>query len=541
MVRTMCLALAASLIVTGGLRGQDIDSPAPVVDTVVIVTGNVFTPEQSANNFFFRAMNAIHIVTKQQVIWKELLFRPGEAYDSVKLAESERLLRAREIFRRVHIDSMRIGDRLAVIVDTQDGWSTKPNLKLTVATDGTWTGQFGLSEINLLGSGNLAHAAYVKDTDRRGLQLAGDFRRLLGSPLEAAGSVNLWNDGPDGFWRFGDAWVSNLDSKSILYDGEAADRRILQYRIEDAATPDTTFYQHEFFTNRLTGAFASRADAERYLRLGAKAEVRQEKYYLQRDSLLEIPDTVYGELGLFGEYSHSRFKQISYFNGFGDEDIDISTRLRLTLNLAASGLGYRRTGIGPQVEVSTGTQTASTFLVSSLKASGLLTEAGLDSGRVVLDLTFGLKPLPRHSTALYVSAGAQENPPPGQEFDLGFQAPPRSWEPHSFVGTRMIWGTVEHRWYALEALLDLISIGFAAFFDYGGAWYDGQDARFGGNIGIGLRMGGALSTAARTGRIDFGCRIGENSDLGDRCVATLGAGFVFPWNPRAADLVQRTY
>jgi hypothetical protein len=510
--------------------GQAVTAQAPAIDTIIIRTHNVFTREQTEGNFAFRLMNAIHAITKETTVRAELLFGPGEPYDSVKAAESARNLRARELFVSVDIDTTRIDGRLAVIVDTRDAWTLKPKFSFTVATDGTLTGQLGLSEINLFGTGNLAHFAYVKEAERHGPQLTADFRRLFGTELGAAGSVTFWSDGTDGFWRLGDPWTSSLDPRSIMYDGEASDRRVLQYRVDDFGR-DTTTYDRNAFINRLTVANAQIKEPTRYLRFGAKAEVRQEQYVLRQDVAPAAEDSLYGEFGLFGEYSETRFQQVRYFNGFGEEDINVSSRVKLTLNLAASGLGYRRTGIGPHVEAALGTRGANAFAVSTLKGSGLFTDAGLDSGRVVLDVTVGLKPWPRHSTTLYVTAGAQENPPPGQEFNLGFETPPRSWEPFAFVGTRMVWGTVEHRWYKWEALFDLISVGLAAFVDYGGAWYPDQDPRFGGNVGIGLRMGGALSAAARTGRLDFGCRFGQGSDVGDRCVATLGAGFVFPWNP----------
>jgi hypothetical protein len=466
-----------SLCLPAAALGQAVTAPAPAIDTVIIHTRNVFTREQTEGNFAFRLMNAIHAITKETTVRDELLFGPGEPYDSVKAAESARNLRARELFVNVDIDTTRIDGKLAVIVDTRDAWTLKPKFSFTIATDGTWTGQFGLSEINLFGSGNLAHIAYVKEAERAGPQATADFRRLFGTELGAAGSVTLWDDGTDGFWRFGDPWTSSLDPRSVMYDAEASERRVLQYRVDDLGR-DTTTYDRNALINRLTA---------------------------------------------------------------GTAPISEPTRVKLTLNLAASGLGYRRTGIGPHVEAALGTRGANAFAVSTLKGSGLFTDAGLDSGRVVLDVTLGFKLWPRHSTTLYVTAGAQENPPPGQEFNLGFETPPRSWEPFAFVGTRMVWGTLEHRWYKWEALFDLVSVGLAAFMDYGGAWYPDQDPRFGGNAGIGLRMGGALSAAARTGRLDFGCRFGQGADFGDPCVVTFGAGFVFPWNPAAADLVQKKY
>ncbi len=521
-------------------RAQTIEAEPPVVDTIIILTQNVFPPETAEKNFAFRFMNAIHITTKRDFIWRELLFRPGEPYDSVKVEESERNLRAREIFREIDIDSLRLPDgRLAVVVDTWDGWSTKPKFKLTIASDGTWTGQFGLTEINLLGSGNLAHIAYRKDVDRDGLELIGDFRRMLGSRVGVSGNVIFWDDGTEGYWRFGVPFLTTLDRTMLEHDGEAANQRVLQYFVDDPAAPDTAFYQRDAQIVRLTGALATIAETQRYLRVGLKGEVRQEKFVTreadEEPDLDLVPDSVYGLVGAYGEYSQTRFKEVRYFNGFGSEDIDLSTRLSVTAYLAPSGWGYEETGIGPRLSAQTGYRSAAWFLQTKLDANGLFTDAGLDSGRVVLDLTFGLKPAPRHSTAVYVTAGWQEDVRPGDEFDLGFETPPRSWEPHSFVGTRMVWGTVEHRWYPLEALLELVSLGFAAFIDYGGAWYPGQDERFGGNIGIGLRQGGSLSTAARTGRLDLGYRFGEGV-TGDRWVLTFGAGFVFPWNPSAGEV-----
>ena len=69
------------------------------------------------------------------------------------------------------------------------------------------------------------------------------------------------------------------------------------------------------------------------------------------------------------------------------------------------------------------------------------------------------------------------NPKPGDEFDLGFENAPRGWAAHSFVGDKAWWAQIEHRYFAVDKFLNLVGIGFGAFFDYGGAWYDDQSAR----------------------------------------------------------------
>ena len=92
----------------------------------------------------------------------------------------------------------------------------------------------------------------------------------------------------------------------------------------------------------------------------------------------------------------------------------------------------------------------------------------------------------------------------------------------------------EHRWFAFDKVLNLVGIGFAAFLDVGGAWYaksDGiapsQPSRFGGNVGVGIRLGSTLSTIPNTGRLDVGYQFGDGVP-GNGWAVSFGSGFVFP-------------
>jgi hypothetical protein len=536
MTRTGAIVLALAAAASTPLRAQE---SVPVIDTIIIHTADVFTPQEMEGKGFFRFLNSIHIITRENVIRDELLFREGDPFDETVFRETARNLRKREIFKRVDIDTTRIDGKFAVIVDTQDGQSLKPNFSFSVATDGSWTGRLGVTESNLLGTGALASIVYVKEIERHGPQLAANFRRLFGSQIRAKGIVSLWNDGTDGWWRLGDPFYSNEDRYSVEYDGEASGRRVLEYRIDSTGFRDTTFYRRDALINRFMGVTAPIAESKRYLRLGLDAWLRQEKFILLQDSGQSVPDSLYAAFGLWAELKSARFQTVRYFNGFINEDIDQSPRVKLFVNLAPANLGYERTGIVPGLDASYGTGGARSFFVVNLKAHGLFTDAGLDSGRVEANLTLGTLIARRHSTAIYILAGVQENPPAGQQFSLGFNTPPRSWEANSFVGTRALWGTLEHRWFAVDDFLKLFAVGLAAFVDYGGAWYPDQKPRFGGDFGIGLRMGSALGTVARTGRIDLGYRFGQGSDVGSRLVLSIGGSFVFPWNPKATDLVQR--
>ncbi len=525
-LRPIALCVGLIALPADDLIGQTDKNPRSTIDTVIVVNHNVFTPEEAQKSFIFRTMNAVRFRTRGYVVRDELLFAAGEPYDSVKVAETERNLRARDIFRQVDIDTVRIDGKLAAIVTTKDGWSSRPIFQLSLKSQGTWTGIIGFTEINAAGTGNLIHLAYRKDVDRDGVQVIGDFRRVLGSPLASGGTVISFSDGDQGSWGFGRPFYSVEDSRSIAYSGFAASRRVLQYRVENPSAPDTSFFWRRAMIHRLGGAFAASKSKTHYLRLGAAAEVRREEYLQLQDTALVVPDTVTGTVTLVAEYRGARFRETRFFNGFTDEDLDLSSFARLSLSLAPEAWGYRRSGIGPRLDLAAAVHPPGGFIKGQLSADGLFTDAGLDTGRVVVSLTFGAKPLRRHATVLYVMGGLQEGPPPGDEFDLGFQLPPRSWEPHSFTGTRAVLGTFEHRWFIWDSILNLVGIGVAFFVDYGGAWYPDQSARFGGNIGVGLRTGGALGTGARHGRLDVGYRFGDDV-VGSRWVLSFGPGLTF--------------
>ncbi len=94
------------------LSAQGIDSTSVpphgdsmVVRAVELQRRDVFDPSETG--FIPRLANALHIQTRAVTVRRELLFRPGEPYDSASVAESERNLRSLGIFRRVTIDSVR--------------------------------------------------------------------------------------------------------------------------------------------------------------------------------------------------------------------------------------------------------------------------------------------------------------------------------------------------------------------------------------------------------------------------------------------------
>lgn len=531
---------ATSAAPTGASGARIVPGP-PVVDTVILRRQDIFSAEVAGHGLLPRVVNALHVTTRPWVIRQEVLLAAGAPWNSALAAETERNLRRRGLFRRVDVDSQRVDGRLAAVVRTVDAWSILPRLEAQVAADGTLTGALGGTETNLGGTGNLVRIWYVKDVDRDGTVLAAGMPRLASSRLGLGGTFQDLSDRTAGSWAGGLSFRSLSDRWSLFADGAAFDGRVLSFRSESAAPPDTARWQRRAVVQRLGVAYAPAAHPRGYLRVGLTGEVRREEFFDRRLALVDsarfVPDTVYGLVGAWAELRRADFVALRYLNGFTEEDQDLSRIAFLGAKLAPGGWGYARTGLGLRGRLSAGTRigapgsSAGARLLLKLLADahGTFDGAGLDSGRIVLRSTAALKPSERHATFLALSGGLQEDPPPGDEIDLGFRVPPRLWHPHAFTGTRSFALTLEHRWYAWNGLLDIFGLGASGFLDYGGAWFEDQEARLGGNLGGALLLGWPLRATPILTELSLGWRFGGGISAAGRSrwAAALGTGIRF--------------
>lgn len=104
------------------------------------------------DKFIEKAGNSVHVKTRKFVIKNYLLQKPGDAYDSLKIMESERLIRRQRFTRRVNIEYELIGENLDSVdlyVSTLDSWTIFPNVTFSGSRAG-----FRLRERNFLGLGH---------------------------------------------------------------------------------------------------------------------------------------------------------------------------------------------------------------------------------------------------------------------------------------------------------------------------------------------------------------------------------------------------
>jgi len=380
-----------------------------------------------------------------------------------------------------------------------------------------------MAEKNLLGTATRAGAHYRDEPDRTATAFSLGMDRAFGSPVAIAGLYDHLSDGDRGGWNVGVPWRALTDKQSIELIGATGRERILRYR--DGVLSDSV--QRRSLLQTVNYGRAISASAAGYVRVGVLAQLYRAEHVTYADTGLAMPDSVTGAVGFFGELNRARFKVVTHYNGFAqDFDVDLSSRLSMTTWLAPKAFGYEETGVGAAVGIQTGIPLGRGFATIQANANALFNSAGVDSGQVWAALTVATLPFRRQATVFHIEAGAQRGIAFGAEYDIGHGVGPRAFGPHSFTGTRQVWGSLEHRAFVIDEVLGMLGVGFAAFVDYGGAWFRDEPRRVGGDVGFGLRLGATRATGPNVGRIDLAYKFGDYIE-GKRWVVSFGRGFAF--------------
>lgn len=137
------------------------------IGTITIVRDNVFDPDDpKESGAFYQFFNRFHIVTRERIIRRQLLFAEGEPYDRRLLEETERILRENRYLYDASVTAETGSDgRAHVTVRTRDIWTITPALSIS-RKGGENKTIVGLEEGNLLGLGQRIRVLRIDDVDR---------------------------------------------------------------------------------------------------------------------------------------------------------------------------------------------------------------------------------------------------------------------------------------------------------------------------------------------------------------------------------------
>ncbi len=550
--RTVAIALVAIAFPSHRLPAQ---SPAPIIDTIVIVTRNVFespgTPaprDSSASGpavetvpglrFLTRVANAVHVRTHASVIRRTLLLDQGARYDSARVLESERALRSLNVFREVAIDTTRIGNKLALRVVTADGWSTKPQLNYSSAGgDATWQG--GIEEENFLGTATSLTALYTSTPDRNLGSFLYQNPHLFGRRPRLLGLYQTLSDGRRGAWGLSLPFYETAAPWALGTGGEVATQRVLQFRDDreldaqgrfvDSLPTSPVFLERHALRFSLGGGHALSATTHGYTRVWMSGTWRREDFVAE--SATVIPRSTFVTVGAGIEIAHAHFAVMERFNTYGRrEDVNLSNSLRAGLWAAPRAWGYPAGGAGVGAEASGQLSAAwpGGFAVLRGLANGVYNGTAFDSARAHASVTIASQNFVLQTLLVHFEGGVLRHPKPGAEFDTWIdQTGPRLFGVHAFTGTRSVWLAVEDRFVITDEFFGLVGVGLAPFFDWGGAWFDDEPVRTGSDIGIALRLGPTRAVRGDVQEFAVGWRFGPLPPGAGRLALAIRRGFAF--------------
>jgi len=212
------------------------------IGTITIRRQNVFnTDDPDEDKAFYRLVNRFHIMTREKVIAKQLLFESGESFSEQRIEETERLLRRNKYLFDASIGATQQEDgTVDIIVDTRDVWTLNPELSIS-RSGGESSTAFGIEENNLFGYGQRVLLTRTEDVDRTSNTFEFSDRQLGQSWV----SLNLRiADNSDGYSNFlsivkpfqsldtrrmAGGFIYNDDRRSALYN---LGNEVAEYRHE---------------------------------------------------------------------------------------------------------------------------------------------------------------------------------------------------------------------------------------------------------------------------------------------------------------------
>lgn len=531
------LLLAAALPAQARKKPRVYASSGPVVGTILLDREDVFDPRVPGEDWWpFRAANKLHIVTREDVIRRELLFKEGELWDPLKALESERNLRANGSFRHADIvpKPRAPGGPVDVTVNTQDSWTTNP--KLSFGTEGGKTFySYGLEENNVLGYGKTIGFAHSKDGKDRSDSFTYGDPRFLGTRLRLGASVADASDGDSSgafltrpFYSLESdnavsiAWYRALGDGEIVRDGGTFSEFRQRSRAAEAS-----------IGQRLN---ADQALVNRY-ELGWYSEKRAyESKALTRGPLPD--DQEFSGPTAGWSWVQPRYVKETYIDRMERvEDFNLGNELDFRGGWMPTATGSDRERWLWHLQDRQGYALApGRFMLGQVTASGRTAGGRWENALFAVSGNVFWKtgeversPVGEQTLVAHLEGVSGRYLDRDSQVTLGGSSGLRGYKNDSFVGGKSVLFNLEDRFFLPGEWLHLMRFGGVLFFDSGTVIPEGGNfalQRFKSDVGVGLRIGSTRSKGGQVGRIDVAYAL-NGGPGGSRVVLTIQAGQAF--------------
>lgn len=535
-----CLLAAPNIAIGSNPSGKKIRS-------IQINLKDIFDNDTGA---FYRSANAIKVNTREYVIRQEIIVKEGDDFDEFAVRESERNLRTLRYLRNVTIDEKFDGNFVDLTVNAEDTWTLLPKVNFSSGS-GNNSRSFGVAESNLLGFGKRAEVLYSIEDNRTTLEGVWNDPRVWGTKTELLLGYFDRSDGKRSVFEYGLPYRTLVDKNSWSFDIDDSDAIGRLYQFGD----ERFIFRQERAVYGARYNFAKGDPESHVQRFGIGYNFIEDRFKQADasdfDDLDLDPATVSNDPTMVPEnrrFSGPEFDYASivpdyismnYIDRFDRvQDYNLGGESHLTMMFAPESLGSventllldgnrtfgERFGPGSFGRGEFGFSTRR----SSSSFDNTLLRGEANYYNVLGVLKYGDMYLGKHTLAagIYTDWGLDLDR--DREFLIGADTGLRGYEARTFTGDKRLVLNLEERAHFADDILELVSVGGAAFIDAGGATVDSYGHLFDEDLyadaGIGLRLGFPRSSGGKVARIDFAVPMRDSGDGNDFTVRILFTG-----------------
>lgn len=528
-IRTLLLVPLAITAGPAALSGQE--CAGGTIHDVEIDNQSIFDTSEMDDDASFRwaydLANTLHMDTRESFVRAELLFREGDCYDPLLLAESERLLRNYDFIARAEIDeTVRADGTRGVRVRTRDEWTTQLNVGVAFQ-NGFRVEGVELREENFLGRGFRTGFFFRERRERRDLGVMLATPRLFSTRWDATFSAGRTRTGSFLSQSFVYPFVAEVGrmaarqtfaSREILFPYSAPGESdithvLLPYKREAVELTAagrigrpgnlTIFGLGILRESTSFPGFPDRLEVARAGDFSDTAPAEEEDAETVANQV--DPTTIFRLNFLLGQ-RNVRFAQRSGLDALtGVQDIRLGTEISMTIGRALGDVGSGRRDapddLYTRLYAFGGWAPGDWVVATRGNLEGRVVfpdQAGGTTVRDVLGQVDGYlywKPSGEDGHTLFgrISGSGGWSVQRPFQLTLGGRSDLRGYRERAFPGARRLLVTIEDRVYFRWPAPDLFDFGLGVFADAGRIWAGsaphGHTSSWQASVGAGLRIG----------------------------------------------------
>jgi len=503
------------------------------IGSVSIATRNIFdlnNPKEDKT--LYRLANRLHVKTRPNVIYQQLLFAQGDLLSAQALEESERILRRHSYIQDAQIEAVRDADGLAAItVTTTDVWTLLPKASFS-RKGGESRTSLGVKDSNFLGTGILVEAVHRSDVDRDSNVLKYVDRNVGDTWYGIKAIYEDSSDGQQYLFDFGKPFYSLESKRSHGITTNDYDRVDSFYDRGQIASQ----YRHHSKNYGISAGWSQGLQNGWAKRFITGLRIDEQTFSEPTDS--EFPTIVlpadrrlvYPFIGL--EFIQDAFEETRNVDQIArTEDRFLGSAFSAELGFAGEKFGSDRDAMMLRAGASLSLVRSknNSILFSSLFSSRWET-GGAKNALLSLDAKYYRRQSEKR--LFFVRIGGDF----GHELDLentpvlGGDSGLRGYPLRYQSGNMRALLTIEQRFFTDWYPLRLFRVGAAVFFDAGRTWGEGPLGNGSDgllkDVGVGLRFGNTRSGLGRMVHMDLAYPLdGDNSISNVQFLVGLKAGF----------------